>query len=347
MSLHSPVRFALIGFGLFGQHHADAIIRNRKATLDGIAVNSFSSAHLAKEEYPEAYVELNYREVIGSDIDVVDIVVPNHLHFEIAKYALEEGKHILLEKPMALSVQECDELLEIAASHQLKIAINHELRLSSLWKGIRNLIDEGKIGDPLHVLIELSRFPYRPGSGSWRYDYDCVGSWILEEPIHFFDLARWYLSDVGEPVSIYARANGRDKDHPELKDNFSAIVDFPENVYAVVSQTLSAFGHHVSAKITGTDGGISAFWSAPDARSDHPSFGLSWGLGNDVHEMSFDRSTGELLELADQIEAVIDMVQNDTPPPCSGEDGRASTLLCLAAEESVASGKVIPLDSFK
>ena len=70
---------------------------------------------------------------------------------------------------------------------------------------------------------------------------DRVGDWILEEPIHFFDLARWYLSDGGEPVSVYGRANSRHADHPELRDNFSAVVNHAGGVYAVISQTLAAF----------------------------------------------------------------------------------------------------------
>jgi len=65
----------------------------------------------------------------------------------------------------------------------------------------------GKIGQPRHVLIELARFPYHPGSTGWRHDQNRVGNWILEEPIHFFDLARWYLSSAGDPVSVFAQAN--------------------------------------------------------------------------------------------------------------------------------------------
>ena len=65
--------------------------------------------------------------------------------------------------------------------------------------------------------MELSRRPYRPGADSWRFDIERVGNWILEEPIHFFDLARWYLDTAGTPQTIYARANSRQTGHPELQ----------------------------------------------------------------------------------------------------------------------------------
>ena len=150
----------------------------------------------------------------------------------------------------------------------------------------------------------------------------------------------------GEPESVYARANSRHRNHPELKDNFSAIVNFPGGAYAVVSQTLSAFGHHQTAKITGTEGAIWARWSAADARSDEVSFELRYGLGDNVEAMTFEKPTGELLELADEVAAVARCVKTGDAPPCTGVDGRWSTLLCLAAEHSVETRQVVMLDQF-
>lgn len=342
----TPVRFGLIGFGLFGSHHANAIANCDGAQLAGIAVRSEASQVAAREAHPQADVYGDYNDLLARrDIDVVSVVAPNKLHYEVGRAVLEAGKHLLLEKPMALELSHCDELIKLAESNDLVLGVGHELRLSSLWGRAKELIDEGAIGDPLHVLIELSRFPYRQGSEGWRYDLDRVGSWILEEPIHFFDLARWYLLPRGEPQSVYARANSRHPDNPKLLDNFTAIVNF-DGAYAVISQTLAAFGHHQTAKITGTKGSIWAWWSAADARSDKPAFGLRYGLGDDVTEETFDKPAGELLELADEIAAIAQCVREGTPPPCTGNDGRWSTLLCLAAEQAVDSNAPVDIDKF-
>jgi myo-inositol 2-dehydrogenase/D-chiro-inositol 1-dehydrogenase len=341
------VRFGLVGFGLFGMHHAHAIANNPGAELVAIAAKSDESQSKAREMFPEASVCGDYRELAErDDLDVVDVVVPNSLHREVGRAVLQAGKHLLLEKPMATDLAGCDELIQLASQRDRLLAVNHELRLSSLWGGVKQIIDKGMIGRPQHVLIELSRFPYRTGSEDWRYDAARVGNWILEEPIHFFDLARWFLTCEGEPFSVYARANSRQVGHPELRDNFSAIVNFPKHTYAVISQTLSAFEHHVTTKVAGTEGTIWAHWSAPDARSDHADFSLRYGLGDDISEMAFTRPTGELLELADQIDAMVRSVRDGVAPACTGEDGRWSTLLCLAAEQSVVSGKVVRLDTF-
>ena len=343
----NPVRFGLVGYGMFGAHHARAIAATSGAELVAVAAKSEASREAAQAEHANAVTYADYHELIQrNDIDVVSVVVPNALHYEVALAALQGGKHLFLEKPMALTVAQCDELLAIANQHNRLIAINHELRHSSLWQGVKQLIDDGVIGQPQHALIELSRFPYRQGSDGWRWDIARVGNWILEEPIHFFDLARWYLSAAGEPVSIYARANSRQADKPELRDNFSAVVNHESGAYAVVSQTLAAFGHHVSAKVSGTAGTIWAWWSAADARSDKPQFGLSYGLGDDVHEMTFTKSTGELLELADQYAMLVNCVQTGNQPVCTGSDGRWSTLLCLAAQSSVDTGQCVSLAEF-
>ena len=342
----SPVRFGLIGYGLFGSHHANAIQSCEAAELVAIAVRSEASQQLARSTHPGVDVVGDYRRLIDrDDIEIISVVAPNKLHYEIAKAVLESGKHLLLEKPMALRVDHCDELVALAEVKGLVLAVGHELRLSSLWGGVKELIDQGAIGDPLHVLIELSRFPYRQGSEGWRYDIDRVGSWILEEPIHFFDLARWYLSSRGEPTSVYAQANSRHPDNPKLLDNFSAIVNF-NGAYAVISQTLAAFGHHQTGKITGTEGAIWAWWSAADARSDKIQFGLTYRLGDNTTGKTFTKPTGELLELADEVAAVARCVRNGTPPPCTGVDGRWSTLLCLAAEHAVEREAPVAIKDF-
>jgi len=344
---NDDVQFGLVGYGLFGKHHAGAIARAAGARLSAIAVRSPTSQDEAREAHPTADVYGDYRQLLDRpDIDVVCVVTPNLTHFEVAQAVLEAGKHLLLEKPMALQLDHCNTLVKLAQDKNRILAVGHELRLSSLWGGAKQLIDDGVIGDPLHVLIELSRFPYRPGSQGWRYDIQRVGNWILEEPIHFFDLARWYLSARGEPTSVYARANARDADHPELKDNFSAVVNFPGNAYAVISQTLGAFGHHQTGKVVGTKGTLWAYWSAADARSDKPQFGLRYGLADDVTEMKFDKPTGELLELADEVAAMVHCIRTGAEPPCTGNDGRWSTLLCLAAQGSVDSGTLVDLDDF-
>lgn len=340
----TPIRYGLIGYGLFGQHHARMIQQADELALVAISVKSAASRQAAASDHEGVAVIEDYRDLLArEDVDLVDIVVPNRLHYEIAHAALQAGKHVLLEKPMALEVDHCHTLNALADEKRLTLAVGHELRLSSLWGRVRDLIDEGVIGRPQYTLVELSRFPYRQGSEGWRYNKQRVGSWVLEEPIHFFDLARWYMSSNGEPISVTARGNSRDQSRPDLYDNFTAVIDFKGGAYAVVSQTLAAFGHHQTAKVVGTEGAIWARWSAADARSDQSSYDLTYGLGDNVRREILQKPAGELLELADEVVAVAAAVRDGTPPPCTGVDGRWSTMMCLAAEESIRIGRAVPV----
>jgi myo-inositol 2-dehydrogenase/D-chiro-inositol 1-dehydrogenase len=340
----SQVRCGLIGYGAWGRHHARAITQTAGATLTAICARSDESRAQAAADHPRAKVYGDHRDMLAREpLDLCDVVLPSDLHFSVARDVLESRRHLLLEKPMALTLAHCDELVRLAESRGRILAIGHELRTSPLWGKVKELIDEGSIGEPLYALVELWRKPYRPGAGGWRYDAGRVGSWILEEPIHFFDLARWYLSGVGEPISVYAAASAKRPDHPELHDNFSAIVHFPRGRYALISQTLCGWEHHQNAKITGTRGAIWASWSGVTDRTVEPTFSLKLQRGESgtVEEVPIAKPPGEVYELVELVGAVVRAVRENNPAhvPCTGRDGWWSTKMCLKAAESLQSGR--------
>jgi myo-inositol 2-dehydrogenase/D-chiro-inositol 1-dehydrogenase len=330
------VRVGLIGYGAWGRHHARAIASVPDAELTAICARSPESAAEAATAHPGSAIYRDYRELLErAPVELCDVVLPSDLHYDVSRAVLDSGRHLLLEKPMALGIAACRELIALAQARNRVLAIGHELRLSSLWGKVKDLIDAGAIGDPLHALIELWRHPYRPGAGGWRYDIRRVGSWILEEPIHFFDLARWYFSRIGDPVSVYARANGRRADHPELHDNFSAMLNFPAGRYAVISQTLAGWEHHQTAKLTGTGGALWASWSGAMDRTFEPTFSLKLQTNGTLADVPIDKPSGEVYELVDEIAAVVRAILDGTPVPCTGEDGLWSVAMCLKAAESL------------
>ena len=344
----ADVRCGLIGYGAWGQHHARAIRAAEGAVLAAVCARSQESQANARADHPDARIYADHREMLAKEeLDLCDVVLPSDLHFPVATDVLESGRHLLLEKPMALTVEHCQALVRLAESRKLILAIGHELRMSSLWGKVKELVDAGAIGEPLYAMIELWRKPYRLGSGGWRYDIGRVGNWILEEPIHFFDLARWYLAGTGEPVSVYAAASARRPDHPELHDNFSAIVHFPRGRYAVISQTLAAWEHHQTAKLTGTDGAIWASWSGAMDRTFEPTFWLKLQRGADgpVEQVEIRKASGEVYELVDQVAAVVRAARESNPSlvPCTGRDGMWSAKMCLKASESLEKGQPVPL----
>ncbi len=244
---------------------------------------------------------------------------------------------------MAITLEDCKAIVAGAQQYGVHLAVGHELRLSSQWGEIKNIIDRGTIGDPQYVLVELSRKPYRQGASGWRYDQSRVGSWVLEEPIHFFDLARWYLESSGDPVELHAYGNSRDPQRPTLFDNFSAMFKYANGSYAVVSQTLAAFEHHQTVKVSGTKGALWAAWSGALDRTLEPEYFLKVFDGEHLETVKLTKHSGEVFELREEISQCVEMVRSGKKPAATGLDGLWSAGLCLVAEESIRQGKPLPV----
>ncbi len=342
--MSDPVRFALVGFGAWGKFHAQSIAENPDAALVAIAVPSEASQDEAAQLYPQAKIFSQAQAMIDEvEFDIIDIVTPSYTHREIAIAAMKKKKHVLLEKPMAITLEDCKAIVEAARVAGVQLAVGHELRLSSQWGEIKKIIESGIIGEAQYVLVELLRKPYRLGARGWRYDQQRVGSWVLEEPIHFFDLARWYLESSGDPVELYAYGNSRDAARIGLFDNFSAMFKYPNGSYAIVSQTLAAFEHHQTVKVSGSKGAIWAGWSGALDRTLEPTSFLKVFDGENLKEVDLTRKSGEVFELREEIAQCIRMVRHGTAPIATGYDGLWSAGLCLVAEESIRQQKPLPV----
>lgn len=347
ISMSSPVRFALAGFGAWGRFHAQSIADHPEAKLVAIAAPSEASRAEAKQLFPEAEIYADGLDMIArADFDIIDIVTPSHTHHDLALAAMRRGRHVLLEKPMAVTLEDCKAIVNGAAKHGVQLAVGHELRLSSQWGEIKRIIERGTIGQPQYVLVELSRKPYRQGAAGWRYDQNRVGSWVLEEPIHFFDLARWYLEASGDPEELYAYGNSRDTERPALHDNFSAMFRYADGSYAVVSQTLAAFEHHQTVKISGTHGALWAAWSGALDRTLEPEYFLKVFDGERLEQVKIEKHSGEVFELREEIARCVAMVRSGSAPAASGRDGLWSVGLCLVAEESIRQKKPLRVEEW-
>jgi len=337
------MRFGLIGFGAWGKFHAQAIAKAPGATLAAICCNGDASAAAAKAAYPEAAVHRDYRSLLADrSIEAVDVVTPNHLHAEIGVAAMEAGKDVLLEKPMASTIADCDRLVAAAERTGRVLSIGHEFRLSTQWGLIKRMVAAGEIGDPLYGMVSLFRFPYRQGSGGWRYDRSTVGSWILEEPVHFFDMLMWWFEEVGAPGAVHAFGNSKGRGDG-MYDNFTTLMRFPGGRYAVVTQTLAGFEHHHVVEMVGREGSIRTWWSGTMDRTLEPMHELKVQRrgATACETITLDRS-GEVFELEDQLAQIVTAFR-ERRPLVSAREARQRIIVCLEAERSVREGREIAL----
>jgi myo-inositol 2-dehydrogenase/D-chiro-inositol 1-dehydrogenase len=337
------LRFGLIGYGLFGRHHARAIAQAPGATLAAIACRSPETAEAARKDWPDAAVELDYRALLSRrDIDAVDIVVPNDLHEEIGVAALEAGKDVLLEKPLAPTLAACDRLIETARRTGRVLSIGHELRLSEQWGAIKRLIDAGDLGDLRCVVFDLFRFPYRPGSAGWRHDPRRIGSWIMEELVHHFDLVLWYFARWGDPVAVSAVGFSRGGD-PALAEALTATLRFAGGRYAVVTLTLTGFEYHLACEVIGAEGALRAWWSGGMDRTREANFGLTVRRRGESAAVAVPLAvSGELFELEEQLRRCVGAFR-ERHALVSAQEARKAVSVCLAVEQSLREGREVRL----
>jgi myo-inositol 2-dehydrogenase / D-chiro-inositol 1-dehydrogenase len=343
------MNIGLIGFGAWGRRHAQAIANLSGVQLTAIAVSGPESAAAARSAVPNAVVTTDYRELLHhDDIDMLDIVVPNILHAQIAEAGLHAGKHVLVEKPMAISLEECDRLVAAEKATGKRVSVGHELRVSSQWARVKKEIDAGRIGAPNFVNITLFRNSYRPGANAWRYDRSRVGSWILEETVHFYDLALWYLAARGDPISLRAMGTTRD-DHPGMFETLSTTLRFTGGAMATINHCTAGFGHHLTVEVAGGEGAIRTHWRGTMDRDESARFdfrirprGFAFERGVSEFEEIPLEASGETVELEHQIALTADAFAR-AEALVSAAEARKSVIICLAAEEAAQTGAEIPL----
>jgi len=344
------MRFGLIGFGAWGKQHAQAIASLPGLELVAIACASADTAHAAASAYPSARVTRDWREVLARPgVDVVDVVTPNYLHAEIAIAALRAGNDVLVEKPMATTAEDCDALLATERDTGRLVSVGHELRQSAQWGRIKTLIDDDAIGDPLFLNIDLFRNAYRSGAESWRYDRARVGSWLLEEAVHYFDLALWYLARHGDPLSVRACGNQRPGRDNGMYDNVSVLLRYASGAYVTINQCVAGFEHYVVLEIAGAEGAVRTHWSGTMDRDPTAKFdlrvqtrGFPFERGVRECERLAIAKSGEVYELNEQIRLTAEAFAARRALVPAAE-ARKRVLLCLEAERSLREDREIKL----
>jgi len=191
------VRLALIGCGGMAQTHARRFekVRDRMQLVAAVDVEE-ERAQAVAEHFEGARVVTDYHDALP-DVDAVLVVLPHHLHHRVAKTCLEEGKHVLLEKPMANTEEECLDLIETSERVNRTLMIAYCMRYHPLVTGIKELIDAKTYGDVFQVSIwteQLTKYP----PDHWASSAATLGGGqLFSHGCHYIDILLWYL---GRPI---------------------------------------------------------------------------------------------------------------------------------------------------
>lgn len=209
------IRFAVVGCGHIGKRHAEMVVRDPGAELVALC-DLRPKEELGIEAYPVAFFsDMTSLLQSGLDIDVINICVPNGLHAELAIQAIESGHHVVIEKPMALQVQDAERVLQTSLKYQKEVFCVMQNRYSppSVW--IKQMIDSGRLGKI--YLVQLNCFwnrderYYKPGG--WHGDACLDGGTLFTQFSHFIDIMYWLFGDIQHIQARFADFN-----HQQLTD---------------------------------------------------------------------------------------------------------------------------------
>jgi predicted dehydrogenase len=192
------MRVAILGTGFMGKVHAEAWSQS-DARLAAVVGKKGAEGNALAEAFNVRFATT--LEDVAGDIDVVDICTPTHLHLEHCLRAAEAGKHVICEKPLALTVADGQRMIQACRGAGVRLLVAHVLRFFPEYRLAREITARGDIGEP--AVLRLSRCTFRPRKAdNWYVDPARSGGMILDLMVHDFDYARWVAGDV---VRVFAK----------------------------------------------------------------------------------------------------------------------------------------------
>ena len=352
-------RLAVVGGGRFGLMHLRAykqLEREGRAELAGLAdVNEELLAQRGKEFGVRTYTD--YRQLITRERpDGVSVVTPDHLHREIGLFALEAGCHVLVEKPLDVTVAGCRELIEQAAAKDRVLMVDFHKRCDPYHEELRTQVRAGKLGQVLYGYAHMEDRIEVPRD--WWPDWAGKSSPVWFLGVHMFDLIRWVIGS--DPVRVYASGSKKKlaslgidtydavQTKVEFADGATFAVDsswvLPDGFEAIVNQGLRVVGIEGIMEVDSQDRGARSCFSVG---------------GMATYNLGFFKEakgrTGESVYCGYGITSIQDFALNVAHvlgggsladlagTYADGNDGLQATRVAEGAHRSLATGRVVEL----
>lgn len=325
--------FGLIGCGRIARNHLKAVASLDNAQLAAVCDIVDERLAEAKEQYGcRTYGD--YREMLKDpDIEIVNICTPSGLHARMAIDAMNAGKHVLVEKPMAMSLHEAGAMIAAAEKNKVLLGVVHQNRFNKAIVKLRQALEEGRFGKLTHGALTVrwhrdkNYYDQAPWRGTWAQDGGC----LMNQSIHNIDLLQWMLGPA-ESVFAYTATNAR---AIEGEDAAVAVLKFRNGAFATIEASTTVYPHNLeeTLHIFGTTG----------------TAGIGGVAVNKIESWRFE-GVDETAVLADQdkeppnvygfghydiIKDFVAALEGGRQPAVPGEEGRKALEIILAIYHSV------------
>ncbi len=337
---------AIIGAGGISRTHIETYRKfSERCKIVALADSYLEKAEAKKEEFQlDASVFEDYAQIRDDPkVDLVSICTPPYTHAPIGIECLESGKHVICEKPMAVSLAECDAMIAAAAKSRKRLAVIAQNRFRTpIWR-LKSVLDSGVAGDILHAQVD---------SVWWRghcyYDLWWRGRWdkegggcTLNHAVHHLDMFQWMM---GMPTEVRAVMSNTAHDNAEVEDLSVAIFKYANGGLAQVTSSVVHHGEEQQLVFQGAKARISFPWKvyASTSRSngfpdENPELVQEiQALYDGIEELEFDRYEGEF-------DNVLTAIERGTDVLVDGLEGRKTLELITAIYQSASTDTTVQL----
>ncbi len=344
----SEIGFGIVGAGRVTRYHAEAIARTDGARLVAVCRSSAEQAAEAEARFGVP-CETSYEALLARpDVDAVCICTPSGLHAAQAIAAARAGKHVLLEKPMALALADADATIAACREAGVVLQIAQQRRTDPLFGAVHKAVEVEALG---RMVLGIVTVPYNR-TESYYASADWRGTWTLDgggalmnQGIHLVDLLVWYMGDVAE-VRASADTLARTI---EVEDTVAATLRFASGALgSVVATTATAPGYPYRVEIYGDRGGVQiegemlARWEVDLPRPERAESPIANGGRAPVAAGAGASPTG--IGAEGHTHLVADLaaaIRDGRKPLVPGEEGRRALSLVLAIYEAARTGEVV------
>jgi predicted dehydrogenase len=336
------MKFAVIGAGTFGSRHLQAYHRHPEVELVGVLDlnKELAEAAVAKFATPDVPVYTDIDEFLAIDgLEAVSVVTPDHLHREPALAVAAAGKHLLVEKPLATTVDDARAIVDAAKANGVTLMVDFHNRVSPPFIDAREAVSDGRVGDVRYVYARLSNTLKVASNIRWASASSSL--WFLSS--HMVDIAQWVVGQ--KIVRVTARANsgvleGRGITTPDV---FVVIAEFESGALAVFEHAWILPSSNSSAKdlkfeLLGSEGAVYIDTSHNRTIEIYTEDAVK---APDVLAMPYGpHLTGFVL---DSINRFVDAVAGRAPVLATGEDGLQVTEVLCGILESIETGAPVDI----
>ncbi|GAA4863691.1 Gfo/Idh/MocA family oxidoreductase [Paenibacillus vulneris] len=339
------LKVAIIGAGAISAAHIEGYLQfPERCRIVAVSDIYVEKAQERIDQFGlEALAVKDYKELLQEDVDLVSICTPPYTHAELAVQFMEAGAHVLVEKPMASSLEECDRMNEAARRTGRMLSVVAQNRFKTPMMKMKAVLESGLIGKVVHVQVDS--FWWR---GHCYYDLWWRGTWekegggpTLNHAVHHIDALLWMM---GSPVELQAMMSNVAHDNAEVEDLSIGMLRYADGALGQLTSSVVHHGEEQQLIFQGEKARVSAPWkvTASNSRANgfpEPNTALEaqlQALYDGLPEVAYEAHTG-------QIDNVLTAIKTGAPVLIDGISGRQTLELITAIYKSASTGEKVKL----